>query len=333
MNEYIQVIRDSFVWFPFVALLFTAPYAFYNYHKYGSLWSFRILVVYSLILYLMTVYFLVILPLPSREAVTHMTGREMNLDLFGVLRDFLKEMPSHGIWHNPALWQFAFNILMLVPLGMYLRYWFGFSLGKSLLISFGLSLFFELTQLSGLYGLYPRPYRLFDVDDLLANTLGGLLGWVVMGPVMKILPARSQVDAASLKAGEHVSALRRILAAFVDGLCLVFTVFWCGRWWPEMITLYILISMACGRTLGMMTVSLQVESGHGLTGRLLRGIFGLAGLLWLPLLAARLWFPFDFAGILFWLLLCLKESADLITGHDPWYDTWTDSRIVSSIRQ
>ena len=31
---------------------------------------------------------------------------------------------------------------------------------------------FELTQLSGLYFIYPRSYRLADVNDLINNTVG-----------------------------------------------------------------------------------------------------------------------------------------------------------------
>lgn len=39
-----------------------------------------------------------------------------------------------------------------------------------------LSLGVETTQLTGLYGLYPCPYRQFDVDDLILNTGGTLAG-------------------------------------------------------------------------------------------------------------------------------------------------------------
>ncbi|MGE9575057.1 VanZ family protein, partial [Escherichia coli] len=60
----------------------------------------------------------------------------------------------------------AFNVLLLIPFGIYLRYYFRLSFMKTMIASFCLSLFFELTQLSGLYFIYPRPYRLFDVNDL-----------------------------------------------------------------------------------------------------------------------------------------------------------------------
>ena len=62
-----------------------------NYHKYGALLSLRILIVYSFILYLICVYFLVILPLPSREAVAKMTGPGMQLIPFNFIRDIIKE--------------------------------------------------------------------------------------------------------------------------------------------------------------------------------------------------------------------------------------------------
>ena len=67
MSTYVDIVKQAFLFFPVIALLFTLPYIVYNYHKYGSILSLRILIVYSFILYLICVYFLVILPLPSRE--------------------------------------------------------------------------------------------------------------------------------------------------------------------------------------------------------------------------------------------------------------------------
>ena len=73
----------------------------------------------------------------------------------------------------------AFNVLMLIPFGMYLRYYFKCSFKKTLLFTALLSLLFELTQLSGLYFLYPGPYRLADIDDIIQNTTGGCIGYAL----------------------------------------------------------------------------------------------------------------------------------------------------------
>ena len=65
-------------------------------------------------------------------------------------------------------------MLLLVPLGMYLRYYFRRTWWQTLAIGVLVTLSFETTQLTGLWGLYEHPYRLFDVDDLMMNTLGAM---------------------------------------------------------------------------------------------------------------------------------------------------------------
>ena len=77
--------------------------------------------------------------------------------------------------------------------------------------TFLLSLFFELTQLTGLYFIYPRPYRLFDVDDLMINMLGGILGYFIMNKLKVLLPTREEIN-DSVK----VSVLRRITSILID---------------------------------------------------------------------------------------------------------------------
>lgn len=228
METYVEVIKQAILFFPFIAFFFTMPYIIYNYHKYGSVLSMRILVVYSFILYIICMFFLVILPLPSRSEVASMTGRHMQPVPFNFIRDILKEAhitpgePASylSLFHNKALFQVLFNIVMTIPLGVYLRYYFRFSLKKTILFSFLLSLFFELTQLTGLYFYYPRNYRLFDTDDLMANTLGGAVGYFLLSPFVKVLPNRAQIDSMSYKRGQKVSLMRRFTSLFLDFLCI-----------------------------------------------------------------------------------------------------------------
>ena len=67
--NYLSVIKVAIIIFPFIAFLITMPYVLREYHKYGSVYWYRALIVYSFILYLLTAFFLVILPLPTREEV------------------------------------------------------------------------------------------------------------------------------------------------------------------------------------------------------------------------------------------------------------------------
>ena len=232
--SYKESITTAFIAFPFIAFLFTIPFILYNYHKYGSIHIFRVFIVYTFILYLINIYFLVILPLPTFEEALQNTGPYINYIPFSFVKDFILETPF--VWNDPStylkaildpsFYVVAFNILMFVPLGMYLRYYFKCSFKKTLLYSFFVSLFFELTQLTGLYFIYPNPYRLCDVDDLIQNTLGGILGFLIMGAIIRFLPTREKIDEEALEMGKKVSGLRRITVFFLDlFLFLILSVF------------------------------------------------------------------------------------------------------------
>lgn len=224
MSQYIEPLKSALVLFPFVALVFTLPYMLLQYRRYGAVLFIRTAIVYSFVLYLMCAYFLVILPLPDVEIVSGLTSARVQLIPFREIADLLR---NAGVgWTQPATWyrlvwnrdffQMAANVAMFTPLGIYLRYYFGCNLKRTLLFSFLLSLFFELTQLTGLYGFYPRPYRLADVDDLMTNTCGGMLGYVLAPLVMHVLPSRERMDARAYRKGEQVSVTRRCFASLID---------------------------------------------------------------------------------------------------------------------
>lgn len=227
MSAYKIPIITACIIFPVIAFILTLPYLIYQYRKYGSIPFLRSAIFYSFILYLLCTYFLVILPLPSIEMVRSLTTPTMQLVPF----DFIKDLSSISFnWtnfssyinliQNPAFYIAAFNILLTIPFGVYLRYYFECKWYQVLLFSFLLSLFFEITQLTGLYGIYPRPYRLFDVDDLILNTLGGLLGFIIAPIFSLILPTRKELDEKSLKKGKRVTIIRRALSYCIDSFFL-----------------------------------------------------------------------------------------------------------------
>ena len=272
--SYFISIKTAIVVFPLIALLFSIPFVLHQYHKYGSINPFRVLIVYSFILYLITIYFLVILPLPNKEEVIYKPNM-IKLIPFGFINDFIKE--SSFVINNPTTYLKAikepcfytviFNIFMTIPFGMYLRYYFKCNFKKTLFISFILSLFFELTQVSGLYGLYPYPYRVFDVDDLIMNTLGGIIGYFIMGFVDNFLPTREKIDEDSLEAGEVVSGFRRITMFSLDCFLyiLIFTfisLFISNKYIPLIVfVIYFIIYpyFKNGQTLGSKFLNVRLE--------------------------------------------------------------------------
>lgn len=224
MSSYIEPIRFALIVFPFLALAISSVFFIYEYRKYGTFILTRAIVLYSFVFYLLCAYFLVILPLPTKEAVAQMTGPKMELHLFATWEHFRQNtvlVLSDPSTYLPAMRQSVFlepvfNLLLIVPFGIYLRYYFHFSFIKTVIASFCLSLFFELTQLSGLYFIYPRPYRLFDVNDLLTNTLGGALGFIIEPVFTFMLPTRARMDEISYEKGKTVSLTRRLVAYLID---------------------------------------------------------------------------------------------------------------------
>ena len=229
MDKYIYIIKMGFVAFPFLAFLITFPFMIHNYHKYGSISKLRTIIIYSFVLYLLCAYFLIILPLLTIAEVASLTTPRMQLIPFSFLTDFITKsgfIISNFSTYLPVIKsnyfiQPIFNIVLTIPFGVYLHYYFKCSWFKTVLFSFLLSLFFELTQLSGLYFIYPRGYRLFDVDDLFLNTLGGCLGYFVANIFIKILPSRDKIDEISYENSKNVSGIRRLTALFLDFIILI----------------------------------------------------------------------------------------------------------------
>jgi len=234
LRAYTEPIMTAVLVFPFIAAMITLPYMVYQYRRYGAILLLRTALSYSFILYLMCAYFLTMLPLPSVEVVAGLTTPYLQLvpftDWVLWIRNsgFVLSDPStwKGLIINRDLFVLLANIVMTIPFGIYMRYYFGYSLRKTLLLSLSLSLVFELTQLSALFGLYPRPYRLCETDDLITNTFGGVLGYFLASPLMRFLPSRERMDEVAYRRGMHVSVTRRVTAAIVDwfvlGIALLF---------------------------------------------------------------------------------------------------------------
>lgn len=75
--------------------------------------------------------------------------------------------------------QMTLNVLLFVPLGAMLMFWGRRSIGGAALIGYGVSLLIEGSQLMW-------ANRIFDVDDLITNTTGTALGWLVALTAVKV---------------------------------------------------------------------------------------------------------------------------------------------------
>src|SRR5699024_7102606 len=93
----------------------------------------------------------------------------------------------------------------------------------SSLAAFAVSLVIELTQYTGVWGLIGCSYRVADVDDLIANTCGGLLGGVLAPVFLGWMPLGRQLSRSRLVA-RPVTVWRRWLGMLIDAFLFTFTV-------------------------------------------------------------------------------------------------------------
>lgn len=223
MNVYVSDILAAFAAFAVLALALTAPYMIYQYRKRGSVPWLRTLVIYSFAFYLLCAYFLVLLPLPADRTAYVPYAAAPQLVPFKFVAEIAREAhisanPATwiGFASTPAVYEAFFNLLLTLPFGVYLRYFFRRTWWQTLALGFCLTLSFETLQLTGLLGIYAHPYRLFDVDDLIANTLGSMIGFWMAGPAMCVLPDVRLIDAEAQEAGMRASVTRRALSFFID---------------------------------------------------------------------------------------------------------------------
>ena len=224
MDVYLKSIRTAVILFPLLAIILTIPYLIYNYRKYGSVSYIRSFILFTFYFYLLCAFFLVILPLPDKQPIIQNRSAFIQLIPFNFIIDFFKETVLNirepltyisALKQNVFL-QPIFNIVLTIPFGMYIAYYFDLHLKKTMMFTFFLSLFFEITQITAIYGLYSQPYRLFDIDDLFLNTLGGIFGYGLMYYIKRIVPSKHSLDQKSFKRSVKVSYTRRILAYIID---------------------------------------------------------------------------------------------------------------------
>ncbi|WP_099189643.1 VanZ family protein [Tepidibacter mesophilus] len=274
MYSYMFPIKVAFITFPFLAFLFTFPFVIYQYRKHGYINKFRILILYSFLLYLMVAYYLVILPLPKTRDVRSLQSPNtiyyqllpFNF-IFAFLREtevsFLNPLTFKNILKERAFLQAAFNAILLTPLGVYLRYYFRKNLKETLLITFLVSLFFEITQLTALYGLYNAPYRVFDLDDLILNTFGGFIGYIIAPIFTFFLPKPNDLDKDINSEDIQVGYFRRLLAFYIDWFILGLIPFIKNDIFIEGIAVFIyfilIVYLTNGKTFGKSLLRIKIK--------------------------------------------------------------------------
>ena len=289
------------------------PFVAVSYRRRGRVTLGRAALWAAALVYFLAIWTYTLLPLP--DAKTYRCAG-VNLDVLA----FVDDLRSAHSLTDFAVLQLALNVLLFLPLGFFLRVLAGRGILTALLVGFGVSLVIETTQLTGVWGVFPCAYRVFDVDDLLTNTAGALLGSVLALVVPRRLRGSALPDASVTP--HPVTRGRRLLAMVCDGLgaALVGGVVAVG---VQVVLEYVVrdraavldgslaqlasnvvpiaiwsvVTLVTGRTVGDIAVELRYRGGAlpQLLARPLRFIGGIGGYLLLSLVPA----PWSFVAGLF----------------------------------
>ncbi|WP_052371485.1 VanZ family protein [Amycolatopsis taiwanensis] len=160
----------------------------------------RLVAAISVLVYACFVASAVFFPLPGPYTTPPSQG--LQLVPFQWVDDVCRELRYTGfsltdVFTAPAFEGTALNVLLFVPLGIFARMLFKRGFVGTMLIGFACSLFIETTQLTANWGTARFQYRIFDVDDLINNTVGATLGWIAAALFLALVGATRRADTPS----------------------------------------------------------------------------------------------------------------------------------------
>lgn len=219
LASFTESFRAALVIWPFLSFALTLPILAYLYHRDGRLRLGSALVAYLCVLYLAGLACFTLYPLPSGNSGPGITyGIPPQFDPFNFVHDIAKDG-----WK--AVLQVVFNIVLFMPLGFIMKRFLRAGLPLTTILALVFTCLIETAQLTGLFGIYPYAYRTFEVDDIIFNTLGGVLGWLCGSLADKVLPEKKTIF---LENTSSPGLVRRCVALWIDALIIGLFTF--GPW-------------------------------------------------------------------------------------------------------
>jgi len=190
-----------------VGIVLFVPFVALSYRRRGRLTLGRFLLWAAALVYFWAIWTYTLLPLPDSQ---NYVCAGINLDVWA----FVDDLRAARSLTDFAVLQLALNVLLFLPLGFFLRVLGGRGILVAFVTGLLVSLTIETTQLTGAWGIFPCAYRVFDVDDMLTNTVGAVLGSLLALIVPRRLWGSRIGDAGSRP--HPVTRSRRLLAMFCD---------------------------------------------------------------------------------------------------------------------
>lgn len=262
-----------------IAALLVTPVAAVLYRRRGGMGLGSLLVLVSSAVYAVALWTYTLLPVPDPDEI-RCAGTQ--LVPFATWDDIASRGvgSAEELLGNAAFLQVAFNVALFVPFGYFVRRVLRRGFVVTAVLAALTSLLIETTQRTGVWGIYDCAYRVFDVDDLITNTTGA-----VIGSLLSALFVSRTVRSRPLP--DHVTLGRRWMGMALDALVttvIAFTVnvswrafhlygpgderFLDGaaeQWlaWGTAGLVQLVVVLAAGRTIGEWAVAVRTQPRAG----------------------------------------------------------------------
>lgn len=194
-----------------LAVVLFVPVVAYRYRKAGRLRPIDLVTLVLVATYFVALWSYTLVPLPEDDTFRCVAAQLRPLQFIADIR-----ADPHRFLRNRALLQVLLNVVLFLPLGFFLRILARRGAVVATLVGFAVSATIEFTQRTGIWGLYHCAYRVFDVDDIIVNTSGALLGSLLALPVAVLLDRRRPLPAVT-----RVTLGRRLVGMLADGMLIV----------------------------------------------------------------------------------------------------------------
>lgn len=186
--------------------------------RYGALRGWPMLAGVGLLASTVALAAFTVFPLPN-PATLECTGDPFRTywqtDLFASISPIGDAWAASGfpaVLTSFAFLQVFFNVVLFVPYGFFLHQVSRWRAATVVAAGLATSVAIEITQGTAVFGIYPCPYRVLDVDDLILNTLGTAVGTLASLAVAR----RAWANPTPSPDLARPSVPRRFVAAGID---------------------------------------------------------------------------------------------------------------------
>lgn len=222
LTTYAFTAMLAFVGAGVVAFVIALPYLIVHWRRTGTFGWGSTIIVFGTIVYAFALAGYTMLPFPADWSETCQYAVRNNWSPGRFVTDIRDAYEgTSGASLRQVIAQLGLNVLLFVPLGVFVQQlvtkrWF-----LTVLIGAAVSVWVEVSQLTAVFGLFPCQWRVFDADDLIMNTAGAALG-ALLAPALRLMPGQPSTDRRARLAPRPYTRWRSLAVVLIDLLLIGF---------------------------------------------------------------------------------------------------------------